>query len=326
LLDYRNSGTAGGGGGTAFSLQCPDNHAVSGIDGRASLYVDQLRVKCGPLTAGPRLASSGSVLAGHAGGGGGTAFGPFDCVDDKPGRGLIGHAGTYVDQVRLACDYPPSPLRPLNIYALRPDNVMGSLVRAPGRVLLLMALSSDWQIASWYLPVRNSNPSVAYAAGTGNVAEVVHFSNAGPRTGALDIGARGVGCTAFDVGFPGAVLPTVDVLVERPTDTHLTLALSIEEWTAATRSAFGTLTLSSPAPTGGTAIALTSSQPVLAPLPPTVTVLQGTRVTTFEIRRVGSGSGCVVVGATGHGGSVQSVMLFRPLPGKQFVPLPGQRR
>ena len=326
LIDGRSSGSAGGGGGTAFTLKCPDNHAVSGIDGRASLYVDQLRIKCGPLTAGPRLAASGSVLAGHAGGGGGTAFGPFDCVDDKPGRGLIGRAGTYVDQIRLACDYPPSPLRPLSIYALRPDNVMGPLVRAPGGALLIMALSSDWQFASWSLPVRNSNPSVAQAAGTGNIAEVVHFSNAGPRTGALDVGARGVGCAAFDVGFAGAVLPTVDVLVEKPTDAHLTLALSIEEWTERTQSAFGTLTLSSAAPTGGAAIALTSSLPALAPVPPTVTVPQGTRVTTFEIRRVGSGGGCVVVSATGNGGSVQSVMLFRTLPRPQFVPPPLQRR
>ena len=53
LLDGRSSGAAGGGGGTAFSLQCPENHAVSGIDGKASLYVDQLRIKCGRLTAGP---------------------------------------------------------------------------------------------------------------------------------------------------------------------------------------------------------------------------------------------------------------------------------
>jgi len=327
LLDGRSSGAAGGGGGTAFTLQCPDNHAVSGIDGRASLYVDQLRIKCGRLAAGPRLASSGSVLAGHAGGGGGTAFGPFDCVDDKPGRGLIGRAGTYVDQIRLACDYPPSPLRPLNISALRGrDNFTGLLVRAPGGVLLVMTLSSDWQHARWYLPVRNSNPSVAHAAGTETVAEVVHLANAGPRTGALDVEGRGVGCTTFEVGFPGAVLPAVDVLIERPTDPHLTLALSIEEWTQNTTSAFGTLTLSTPAPTGGASVALTSSQPGLVPVPPTVVVPQSTLVTTFEIRRIGSGGGCVVVSATGNGGSVQSVMLFRPLPGRQFVPQPLQRR
>jgi hypothetical protein len=41
---------------------------------------------------------------------------------------------------------------------------------------------------------------------------------------------------------------------------------------------------------------------------------------------VGSGGGCVVISATGNGGSVQSVMLFRTLPGKQFVPPPLQRR
>jgi hypothetical protein len=326
LLDGRSAGTAGGGGGTAFILQCPDNHAVSGIDGRASLYVDQLRIKCGPLTAGPRLAASGSVLAGHAGGGGGTAFGPFDCVDNKPGRGLIGRAGTYVDQIRLACDYPPSPLRPLSIYPLRPDRVMGLPLVRGGGVLLLMSLSSDWQHASWYLPVRNSNPAVAHAAGSETVAEVVHYANAGPRTAALDVEGRGVGCTTFEVGFPGAVLPPVDVLIERPTDPHLTLALSIEEWTQNTTSAFGTLTLSTPAPAGGAAIALTSSHPALAPVPPTVTVPQGTRVTTFEIHRIGSGGGCVVISATGNGGSVQSVMLFRTLPRPQLVPPPLQRR
>jgi hypothetical protein len=57
-----------------------------------------------------------------------------------------------------------------------------------------------------------------------------------------------------------------------------------------------------------------------------VTVPQGTRVTTFEIHRIGSGGGCVVISATGNGGSVQSVMLFRPLPRPQLVPPPLQRR
>ena len=60
-------GSAGGTLGSPFTLRCAENHAVSGIKGRAGSFIDQLRIRCGPLTAGPRLASSGSFLEGKGG-------------------------------------------------------------------------------------------------------------------------------------------------------------------------------------------------------------------------------------------------------------------
>lgn len=318
-----HGGSAGGTGGKPFPVvfECPTNQAISGIDGRAGTVVDQLRIKCGPLTAGPRLAASGSLLPRHVGGTGGNPFGPFDCVDDKPGRGLAGRAGIYLDQVRLICDYPPAPLEPVSFFAVLPGNLLSQVVRTAGGLLLQMRLSSPWDRGDFRVPVRNSNPSVAVIAGPPGEGTMLHLSGADASTAVFEMSPRGVGCTRFDVGYSGRpALAAVHVLVEKPQSAGLSLALNVVEWTATTTGAFGTITLPGPAPAGGTAVALTSSPTGLALVPASVTVPQGTRTTTFEIHRVASAAGCVVVTANGNGGSVQSVMLFDPLPGKIFTP------
>ncbi len=297
---------AGGGGGTAFKLTCPRDQAVSGIQGKAGSLIDQLRIKCGPLTAGPRLASIGSVLAGQAGSSGGNAFGPFDCVDGKPGRGLLGRAGTFVDQLRLACDIPSSPLRPTSAHFLMPGNILRSIARVRGNPLMTVRLSSV-PLGSYRIPVRNNSPSIAATVypdafeGSSN-----SFNN--------EIAIGNVGCTSFDVGFPGDRLHHLELLVERPGGPALTLSLSIVDWTKYTTSAFGTLTISSPAPASGIPVTLTSSHPNLAIVPASVTIPEGTRSTTFEIRRPGTLGACIIIGANGNGVNAQSPILFRPLP------------
>jgi len=302
--------TAGGGGGTAFTLTCPKNHAVSGIQGKAGSVIDQLRIKCGSLTAGPKLASIGSVLAGQAGSSGGNAFGPFDCVDSKPGRGLIGRAGSFVDQLRLACDFPPEPLRPtsahIRIISSQYGEVLVPFARVRGNPLMTVRLSSV-PLGHYRIPVRNNNPSIArttYPDAFEGSSD--SFNN--------EIAIGNVGCTSFDVGFPGDRLHHVGLLVERPGGPALTLSLSIETWSSSTRSAFGTLTTSNPAPSGGIPVTLTSSHPNLAIVPASVTIPAGTRSTTFEIRRPGTLGACIVIGASGNGVNAQSPMLFKTLP------------
>lgn len=100
----------GGSGGTAFSRTCASGYAVSGISGRAGSLVDQIRIYCRKLVnatndglknAG-RLTGSRTGLS-SVGGGGGQAFGRYDCLDNMPGRGLRGRSGSSLDRIQLYC-------------------------------------------------------------------------------------------------------------------------------------------------------------------------------------------------------------------------------
>lgn len=303
-------GFAGGNGGTSFSLGCPEYHAVSGIQGKAGSVIDQLRIKCGPLASGPKLASIGSVDAGQAGGSGGNAFGPFDCVDNKPGRGLIGRAGNFVDQLRLACDFPANPLRPISAFVVGIDGSGRSITRTQiGRIAVVVLNMSSEPRGLYHVPVQNNDPTLAMTVYQG------YFLGSGNPT-REDIYGTNIGCASVDIGFPGSVLPRIYVLVERPGGPALTLSLSIVEWTESTTSAFGTLTTSNPAPSGGIPVTLTSSHPNLAIVPASVTIPAGTRSTTFEIRRPGTLGACIVIGASGPVVNAQSPILFRTLPSR----------
>lgn len=301
--------TAGGGGGARFGLFCPVNSSVSGIQGRASMWIDQLRIKCGPLT-GSRLASSGSVLASQAGGTGGNAFGPFDCVDNKPGRGLIVRAGTYVDQIRLVCDYPPSPITNTSsaILLSGTDLTFHSRIgRSTDTILMQIALSSEPR-GRVRIPVKINNPDVAVTNfQEQDLSRDLEGSTSPFR---VELRRRGPGCASFEVGFPGNVAPPVEYLVDSPPSRQLSLSLSRMELTATTSTAFGTLTIPAPAPAGGMPITLTSNFPQ-ALIPASVTIPPGSRSTTFEIRRAGGSAACIIITATGNGASVQSPIIFR---------------
>jgi len=45
----RYSDSAGGNGGTEFTLQCPPGHVATGIRGRGAMMIDQISVICSPL-------------------------------------------------------------------------------------------------------------------------------------------------------------------------------------------------------------------------------------------------------------------------------------
>ncbi len=293
-----------------FTLVCPPDHAVSGIQGRAATLIDQLRIRCGHLTAGAKLASSGSVLAGQGGTTGGNPFGPFDCVDNKPGRALIGRSDVYVDQLRLACDYPPSPVT--TTYAMWADaSLEGKSIVRTRSPRLRVLLSSETGVV--YVPVKSNNPNVAVPAFDSGHTGEIRFERSFERYMAtLIINGTGAGCASFEVGFPGNVEPPLSLLLDGPAATQLALSLSILDWTKTTTSAFGTLTIPTAAPSGGVSVTLTSSQPTLALIPTSVTIPAGSRSTTFEIRRSGSATlgACVIVTAKGNGVSVQSAMLF----------------
>lgn len=69
---------------------CPSGYAVTGIKGKAGLYIDQLRVRCGRLGPNGRFSSLGDFLSSTAGGTGGSSFGPYDCPNNKPAKLIRG--------------------------------------------------------------------------------------------------------------------------------------------------------------------------------------------------------------------------------------------
>ena len=121
-----NTGYKGGNGGQSFSRLCPQGRAVSGIAGRAGMFVDQIRIYCRSLVNANEegLRKAGRLTGGRlgvssAGGRGGKAFGRYDCLDNMPGRGLSGKSGNYLDRIQLRCragstlPSQPSLYRPL---------------------------------------------------------------------------------------------------------------------------------------------------------------------------------------------------------------------
>lgn len=313
----RSGGSAGGSGGTAFTLTCPRDYAVSGFQGRASSLIDQLRIRCGRLTTGPKLASIGSILAGQAGGTGGNAFGSFDCADSKPGRGLSGRNGIYIDSMMLICDIPASPLRPSRAYLRDTSGLQQAVTRVVPRSYLIGSevtafyiFVSSPPLGEYRIPVSSSNTGVA-TIDTG--AEMKDTSQEGRAYALL----RAPGCTVLQAGYAGETPYRAELLVTTPQNPAFTLDLSLLVWSSTTTSAFGTLTLPSVAPAGGTVFTLRSSATTVASVPASVTIAAGSRTATFEMRRVGGAAACVIFSANGNGVTLQSPMLFRPV--LQFI-------
>ena len=310
-VGYSVAGPSAGAGGDAnFSLQCPRDQALSGLRGRASSLVDQIGIRCGPLQFGPRLASSGAFLAATAGGGGGSPFGPLDCLDGKPGRGLAGRAGIYVDSLKLICDYPPAALHAVGAYLTVDGHLLSSIVRTTSSAMLRVSPSSP-KHGNFLVPVRISDATLVKASDT-----ILSFNGDDERAYAeLSGGLPGrVGCTTISVGFEGDTVAPLDFLRDDPGGSALRLDLSILEWREGTPGAFGTLTTSAPAPSSGIAVNLSSNFPDRAIVPSAVTIPAGARATTFEIRRANWPGACVVITASGNGASARGVILFRDLP------------
>jgi hypothetical protein len=104
--------TFGGGGGTAFTLDCPAGRALVGIDGGSGSGLDRISPVCAAVSISTdtgtspdytyRVTTGVSSAAGTAGGTGGTAF-----VDRCPANELVigirGRSGTEVDQIWFQC-------------------------------------------------------------------------------------------------------------------------------------------------------------------------------------------------------------------------------
>lgn len=91
---------AGGTGGTAFTLTCPDGKALIGIKGKAASYVDSIRAVCARFDAIGQ--ASGVVSTGVKGGSGGQAY-ELRCPSGQVVTGLRGRAAGWVDQIGIVC-------------------------------------------------------------------------------------------------------------------------------------------------------------------------------------------------------------------------------
>lgn len=97
---------------TAGSTKCPPNQMVVGFAGRAGALVDQISLRCAPVTiasgdGGAYSAALGSVTAQTPlGGTGGEAFADTDCPAGSVAIGAHIQAGGSVDGFGLLCGLP----------------------------------------------------------------------------------------------------------------------------------------------------------------------------------------------------------------------------
>lgn len=300
-------------GATSFELRCPRNYAVSGIVGHASLLVDRLRIYCGPLGAESALVSVGNLHSGAAGGTGGSPFGPFHCADGKPGSGIGGRAGVYLDQIYLVCN-TPQPFRLIQ-GRFEPAPGLTSVGRTDERFHIKSSVPAAGNVQ---VAVRSANPAIAAAPSS------VTFGSG--TFGGL-AGIRGVapGCTTITASFQGDEYSGT-IMVDGASTSALSLTLN-RRVSQGVGPMVATLTLPAPAPAAGTSITLGSSDPKALRVPSSVEIVAGSRSTTFDIPNANLTGAelCVVLTATGNGGAEQRAVMLTPtsiVPRIPVAPLP----
>ncbi|MCA9612750.1 MAG: hypothetical protein KC586_08360 [Myxococcales bacterium] len=107
--------TGGAGGVTgsgAATATCPAGEVVVGFSGRSGSFVNNVALRCAPLTlTGDAMSgfafSVGATSGGAAiGSGSGSAFGATDCAAGEVARGSVGRSGDVVDGFGLRCGTP----------------------------------------------------------------------------------------------------------------------------------------------------------------------------------------------------------------------------
>jgi hypothetical protein len=85
------------------------------------------------------------------------------------------------------------------------------------------------------------------------------------------------------------------------------------------QSSTGTLTLNGPAPPGGFTVSLTSADPAVAPVPPSVTVAQGATSTSFTIETSNPSTiKSAVISAVANGSTRTATLTIKPIGVSQF--------
>src|SRR5262245_13371460 len=93
----------GGTGGEAFSVLCPADNVLVGINGRSGTLLDRVRGMCAKFVEGGWTnAVEPTMTSGHGSTTGGRPF-DFRCPTGSAVVGLSGHAAWYVDQITVFC-------------------------------------------------------------------------------------------------------------------------------------------------------------------------------------------------------------------------------
>ena len=307
-------GIAGRERGTSVSLRCPQNQAVSGISGKAGIYLNQLRINCAPLVEPGHLSSEGSPLAGSIGGTGGNGFGPvgYLCTSNKPGYEFSGGADQWVDSVALFCKYPAvaAPVvkslslsvggleKPLSGTSVVGGTTVNGTVRLnakAGGAVVNLSMSVPSGVATFQsnpITVSYSTIEAPFVINTNPVSSNITTSiSATPNTGTL-------------------LAPLLTI--HQPS--FQTLNLSTTR-TSPGGSVTGTVSLNGKAFSGGVAVNLASSDAATATVPSAVSIPQNQTSATFPVT-VGSAnqSGCSVISAA-YNQVRQEVLLTVPITG-----------
>ena len=299
--------------GTTVVLQCPDHQAVSGISGRAGIYVNQLTIHCAQLVEPGHLSGEGSTLPGFIGGTGGSFFGDFICPSNKPGLGLIGGADQWIDRVALLCKYPAleSPVvREIYLSGPGAGSIGGTAVVGGTPVNGEVRLNSSYATAVVNLSMsgpagiasfQSSNPinvsgTAPFVINTNPVSSTVTTSiSASPHTGS----------------FRAPVLT-----IQPPSLKSISLSTTT---TSPGGAVTGTASLNGKAFSGGVAVTLTSSDTATATVPSAVSIPQSQPSVTFPVS-VGSASqnGCSVVSASYNQARQDALLTVRIPPNSAF--------
>jgi hypothetical protein len=97
--------SAGGNGGTDFTVTCPRDTAIQGISGKHDWYVNSIALRCRPLGN----SGSDSTIRVKGSQSGNKSFNLESCANSKPARGFRGKAGSYIDSIGLVCHAGTTP-------------------------------------------------------------------------------------------------------------------------------------------------------------------------------------------------------------------------
>ena len=121
-------------GAVTNSKECPRGHAIHSFQGKAGWYVHQLTLICHKLGSSGRTGTTNEEF--YIGPGGAEPFSKTSCAEAKPGTGIAGRYGTYIDAFGLKCGY----IMPSNVVLTVPANNTDITTRRP---------TFDWDPSTW---------------------------------------------------------------------------------------------------------------------------------------------------------------------------------
>jgi hypothetical protein len=289
-------GIAGVNEGVFTSLTCPRNHAVSGISGFAlNGYVNTVSIWCAPMGAYGKLNGTSTHLNGAISGGLGatwvstlgTPFGAFLCPDSKPGKGFVGRAHDWVDQIALVCNFPATASPAVKEIALSTSSLTGG-----GTLTGTLTLNAAAPAAGHHVTLWLNDASL----GTLPINPVPFGGGQQMATFSLKTNAVTVPSTVSMTATPSVGAPIGRATLQPPGLKQVSLSAST---VSGGGSATGTVELTGKAFDGGVALSLTSLNPAVASVPSAVVVPEAHISATFPVTTNGSpNGGCATIVAT----------------------------